>query len=217
MVLLPNRTQRWKSTRVVPCDDTVIHRGVGTSTRRKKKATCYNASQLAPALFNIARETKKMPAKLLKALLGPLVAGDIPGSLIKRTRAIAREVAQGKVHELLEQFPAYMAALESLGHHACAHIIDSETLSKSMLSWSKESHKLQQKGVEDDKRIEFDEDATKDLISSVIDSSCAYLVGFEVSPSSSRALWMSDDIRPVLDIDFAHMYETGRPAYFSKL
>jgi hypothetical protein len=122
-------------------------------------------------------------------------------------------MAQGNVDELLEHFPAYMAALKSLGHDAFAHIIDSETLSKSMLSWAKESHKLHQKGLEHDKRIDFDEDATKELISSVIDSSCSYLVGFEISPSTSRALWMCEDTRPVMDIDFAHMYQTGMHSF----
>ena len=181
----------------------------GKTNGTRTKTTCYNARQLAPALFNIARESKKLPSKLLKAILGPLVAADLRTSLLTRTQTIAMDMAQGNIPELLTQFPAYIEALKSFGHDASAHIVDSDTLSQNMLSWAREGHKMQQRSVEKDKRTEFDEDTTKDLISSVIDSSYSYLIGFDISPGPSRDLWLSDDIRPVVDMDFAHIFQTG--------
>jgi len=78
-----------------------------------------------------------------------------------------------------------------------------------MLSWAKESHKVKEKGLDREARTIFKEEETKELIQSLIDDSADYLIGFEISPASSRALWAKDVTIPVFNVDFAHMFKTG--------
>jgi len=181
----------------------------GVGAKREKKLTCYTPEQLAPALVHVARENIKMPAKIIKPILRTLVSNELSSSFITRTRAIVTCLVKGNPEILLHQFPAYIAALRDNGHDADCLVVTAETLKKDMLSWAKESHKAKEKGLDKEARTIFKEEETKELIQSLIDDSADYLIGFEISPASSRALWAKDVTIPVFNVDFAHMFKTG--------
>ena len=216
-VCLRNKT--WRANQVQHCDDTIEHNLVETKeeggeddegiSKREKKRTCYTPEQLAPALVNVARVNIKMPAKIIKPLLRTLVSNELSASVITRTRAAVTRLIKGNPDELLEHFPAYIAALNDLGHDAECLIVTAASLKQEMLSWAKESHKIKEKGIDKEARTIFDEDDTKELIASMVDDSAEYLLAYEISPSTSRALWAKDVTIPVFNIDFAHMLRTG--------
>lgn len=178
------------------CKELQHHTCVGRGgTQARQKNTAYSMEEMVPIIRHLMGKGAKLSPSSIKAALREYLNGEISDSKANRLKRKAKEDIVGVGKDDIQYFPAYVAALNDLGHDATGHYANSDELIDMLVNKLKKEHKSAQKYLPEDERTTFDKALTTEEVTArvlkgeeeadVPEGEASYLVGWAVIPQSA--------------------------------